>query len=53
MWEPRGTYPVGSTVTFREEAWQVVGIRDYTRELLSLDGTRTRYEAADKLKLAP
>jgi len=44
---------VGATVTHANEAWQVVGVRDGTRQLLSLDGTRTAYVAADRLTLAP
>lgn len=46
-------FPVGSTALYREQAWQVVGMRDGTRELRSLDGTATAHEAADRLREAP
>lgn len=46
-------FPVGSAVLHREQAWQVVGVLGGTRELRSLDGRRTVYEAADRLRPAP
>ena len=45
--------PIGSCVTFAREAWQVVAVLSGTRQLLSLDGQRTRYEAAVRLTPAP
>jgi len=44
---------IGTTVTHSNEAWQVVAVRSGTRQLLSLDGTRTAYVAADRLTPAP
>lgn len=44
---------IGTAVTYRKEAWQVVAVRSGTRQLLSLDGTRTVYVAADRLTEAP
>jgi hypothetical protein len=44
---------IGTAVTYRKEAWQVVGVRDRTRELLSLDGTRRTFVAVDHLVEAP
>lgn len=44
---------IGTAVTYRKEAWQVVAVRGGTRQLLSLDGTRTAYVAVDRLTDAP
>lgn len=46
-------FPVGSTVTYRREAWQVVGYREHTRTLRSLDGRRIIHEPVDRLRPAP
>lgn len=46
-------FPIGSAVLHHEQAWQVVGVRGGTRELRSLDGRTTVYEAADRLRPAP
>lgn len=46
-------HPVGSAVTHRKEAWQVIAAIRGTRHLLSLDGRRTAYVAADLLTPAP
>ena len=46
-------HPFGSCVTVAREAWQVVAVLSGTRQLLSLDGKRTRYEAAVRLTPAP
>jgi hypothetical protein len=46
-------FPIGSTAIYREQVWAVVGVRSQTRQLESLDGTRTIYEPADRLRPAP
>jgi len=46
-------FPVGSTAILREQVWAVVAVRNGTRQLKSLDGKRTAYEAADRLRPAP
>lgn len=43
----------GTAVTYRKEAWQVIAVLGGTRQLLSLDGIRTAYAAADRLTEAP
>jgi hypothetical protein len=46
-------FPIGSTATRRDQAWQVTGVRAHTRELTSLDGQRVIYAAVDRLTEAP
>jgi hypothetical protein len=46
-------FPVGSTAILREHVWTIVAVRNGTRQLESLDGTRIAYEAADRLRPAP
>ena len=45
--------PPGTAVTYRDQAWQVTGVRAHTRELTSLDGQRVIYAAVDRLTEAP
>lgn len=46
-------FPIGTTAIYREEVWAIVGVRNQTRQLESLDGARTIYEPADRLRPAP
>lgn len=46
-------FPIGSAVTWRKEAWQVIGVEDSFCKLLSLDGERLAYVRPDYLEAAP
>jgi len=46
-------HAIGSCVTYKREAWQVIGFLRGTRHLLSMDGTRRTYAAAIHLTPAP
>ena len=45
--------PPGTAVTYRDQAWQVTGVRTHTGELTSFDGQRVIYAAVDRLTEAP
>ena len=44
--------PPGSAVTYRDQAWQVTGVRAHARELTRLDGQRISHAAVGSLNMA-
>lgn len=46
-------FPVGATVAYRRETWQVVGYRKYPRTLRFRDGRRIIHGLVDRLRPAP